>query len=117
MGVSLLTLKIALSLLRRIIDTSYGSVAIYFLALGEPKKATYICKRLFPRLELTTSESNLSSKNRLSIQENKNTKQRTEQSETTALSFKADPKGEITNRVKTGGVGFKILFLAHQNCL
>ena len=49
-----------------------------------------------------------------------NTKHRAEQSETTALSFKADPKGEITNRVKQGEVALKkndLLCSRFSSCL
>jgi len=51
--VSLLTAPVFAS---ATIDTSFGSVAIYFLALGELKKA-------ISRLGLTNSRGNLSSKN------------------------------------------------------
>jgi len=80
------------------------------------KKATYTCKRLFPRLELTTSESNLSSKNEFLVVRHKNTKRRAEQSETMLEHSDDNPIGCI-KCIKTGGVGFKILFLAHLNPL
>ncbi len=70
------------------------------------KIVTYICKRLFPRLELTTSESNLSSKNEFFWM---------------ALKYKTAQTGggvlynySPTKQPKQGEVCFKTIFLSCQ---